>query len=81
MGSIDDSVNMNLTDGQIISWTVNKYGDLNYESVECDNIGDEFNPLEDPDHPSADDPVRGTIHDVTAALTSNEQTFTQSVFL
>ena len=50
----------------------------------CQNVGDEFNPLEDPDNPtdSSAETIRGAIDDVTVILGDDDmQSFTQSAFL
>ena len=84
MGTIDDNTNRNLSG--TVSFTVRKYGDLSFTTAECENAGNEFNPLEDPHNPT--DPsaatTRGGIDDVTAAVNMDNnfmQTFTQKTFL
>ena len=72
MGIIDDSSNSDLSGGEDVEFTLHKWGDLSFDTTECENLGDEFNPLEYPDSPT--DPsseVRGTIDVVTVSLDSS----------
>ena len=61
-----------------------KYGDLSGNDEFCQNVGDEFNPLEDPDNPTdpSAETIRGAIDDVTIAFDADDKmSFTQSSFL
>ena len=88
MGSLLATVASSYFDGDILEFTLHKYGDLSFTTDLCENVGPEFNPLEDPHNPTSSSAatVRGGIDNAVLALdTSGTEgdtaSWTQTTFL
>ena len=84
MGSLEATVSNSYFDSDIIEMTLHKYGDLSFTTDLCENVGPEFNPLEDPHNPTSSSAatVRGGIDGVeVVALDNNDtQSWTQTTY-
>lgn len=76
MGTISEVGTTELSSGDIISFELTKWGDVEPSiSATCPNVGPAFNPLEDAHTPATE--TRGTIDPVTL-LSSYDSDDTQS---